>query len=157
MPEHTHPHYADDDLFNPETHHEESDVNVRALIWFFVIFVVFGLLMHVALWFLFKAFVNMERRDIAPLTEMRRPADISVPKNQPLLQPFPTSTAGDEILPPNRNTPLTDLAHMREAEETALKTYGWIDRQKGVARIPIDVAKKKVLERGLPVQTGAAP
>lgn len=142
MPEHPHPHYSDDDLFNPETHHEESDVNVRALIWFFVIFVVFGVITHFALWFLYKGFVKMERRETAPLTEMQRPADIAVPKNQPLLQPFP----------PNRNTPVNDLADMRAAEEKALKTYGWVDRQKGVARIPIDVAKKMVVERGLPVR-----
>jgi hypothetical protein len=155
VPEHSHPHYSDDDLFNPETHHEESDVNVRALIWFFVIFVIFAFVTHFALWFLYKAFVKMERRETAPLTEMQRPSDIAVPQNQPLLQPFPRAAEDGEVLPPNRNTPLTDLSDMRAAEEEALKTYGWVDRQKGVVRIPIDVAKQLVVQRGLPVQSGA--
>ena len=40
MPEHIQ--YEDDDLFNPETHHEHSDVPVRPLFWFIVIFIVFA-------------------------------------------------------------------------------------------------------------------
>ena len=40
MPEQTP--YRGDDIVNPETSHETSDVNVRALIWFMVIFVVFA-------------------------------------------------------------------------------------------------------------------
>jgi hypothetical protein len=155
VPEHLH--YSDDDLFNPETHHEESDVNVRALIWFFVIFVIFGIVTHFALWFLYKGFVKMERRETPPLTEMQRPADMAVPKNQPLLQPFPSETVPGEPMPPNRNTPVTDLVHMRRSEEQMLETYGWVDKEKGVARIPIDVAKKMVVQRGLPVRSGATP
>ena len=145
MPEHLH--YKDDDLLNPETHHEESDVNVKALLTFFVIFVVFAFITHFLLWFLYKGFARMERREIAPLTEMQKPADAAVPKNQPLLQPFPRET-----VTPNSNTPVTDLADMRQSEEQVLKNYGWVDQKKGIVRIPIEEAKKLVVQRGLPVQ-----
>ncbi len=155
MPEHLH--YDDQDLVNPETHHEESDVNVRALIWFFVIFVAFAVVAHIGLWFLFKGFARIERRDIAPLTQMPRPENAGVPQNQPLLQPFPRE-AGQEVLPPNRSTPVTDLKEMREQEDQALHSYGWVDRQKGIVRMPIDQAKRLLLQRGLPVQaSGAEP
>ena len=40
MPEHIQ--YEDDDLFNPETHHESTDVPVRPLLWFIVIFIAFA-------------------------------------------------------------------------------------------------------------------
>ena len=40
MPEHLP--YDDDAIVNVETHHEHSDVNVRALITFFVVWVVFA-------------------------------------------------------------------------------------------------------------------
>ena len=43
MAEHLHPHYDDNEITNVETHHESSDVNVRALIWFGVIVVIFAL------------------------------------------------------------------------------------------------------------------
>src|SRR2546425_4375502 len=101
------------EIVNPETHHEKSDVSVRALIWFAVIFVIFGFVTHFTIWFMYKVLAGEERRrSTGPLTSMQRPADMSVPKNQPLLQPFPRKRQSGEVLPPNRNTPVTDLADM---------------------------------------------
>src|SRR5688572_5998109 len=148
MPEH--PHFEEDDLFNPETHHESSDVNVRALLWFMVIFVAFAVLTHVVLFALFKGFAKMERRGTPALTSLPRPADMAVPKNQPLLEPFPTKV-GDRVMQPVSDTPVTHLADMRKAENDALSTYGWVDQQKGIVRVPIEVAKQIALQRGYPV------
>ncbi len=44
------------------------------------------------------------------------------------------------------------LAEVRAAEQDALHGYGWVDEKAGVARIPIDEAKKLTLERGLAVR-----
>jgi len=149
MPEH----YRDDAIVNPETQHEKTDVSVRALMVFIALFIVFAILTHVAIWLLFKGFVRIERRrQLGPVTAMQRPADMAVPKDQPLLQPFPRNGANGKTLPPNRNTPVTDLAGMREAEQRALTTYGWLDQEKGIVRIPIGEAMKLTLQRGLPVQ-----
>ena len=152
-----HIHYSDDDLVNPDTHHEESDVNVRALLWFFVIFVVISVITHFALTALYKGMSKMEKaRGGETLTQMPRAADANVPKGQPLLQPFPTKVQqGDGVVPPYRNTPVTDLHDMRRAEQEALDSYGWVDQQKGVVRMPIAEAKKLVVQRGLPLQGGA--
>jgi hypothetical protein len=46
-----------------------------------------------------------------------------------------------------RTTPVTDLADMRAAEEKALSTYGWVDKQQGVVHIPIEEAKKLLAAR----------
>src|SRR5688500_12612187 len=101
MPEHIR--YEDDDLFNPETHHEATDVQVRPLFWLIAIFIVFSETSHFALWFMHKPLVKGERKRMAPpQTAVTRPADASVPQNQPLLQPFPRGE-----VPPNRNTPVT--------------------------------------------------
>ena len=136
MPEHIQ--YEDDDLFNPETHHEHSDVPVRPLFWFIVIFIVFGVASHVALYFLYQAFVSSERRRMdPPQTQVARPKDASVPQNQPLLQPFPRAD-----VPPQRQTPVTDLLDMRRAEDEKLLHYGWVDKQHGVVHIPINEAKR---------------
>ena len=156
MPEH--PHYQEGDIFNPETHHEESDVNVRALLWFFVIFIVFAVVTHIFLWFLYKTFVKVEKGNAGDaLTSMQRPADASVPKTEPLLQPFPLKNGKGEPDAPYATTPPADLAHMRKAENDALTSYGWVDQKNGVVRIPIADAKRIVVQRGLPVQgaTGA--
>lgn len=150
MPEH--PQFQDDDIVNPETHHEESDVNVRALLWFFAIFVVSAFVIHFALYGLYKVFQKAERSNAGdPLTSMARPAGPTIPKSEPRLQPFP-----QEKIPPYRSTPVTDLAEMRRAEQEKLTTYGF-DPKSGVARIPIKDAKRIVVERGLPVQGAPAP
>ena len=150
MPEHIQ--YQDDDLFNPETHHESSDVPIRPLFVFIVIFIVFAIVSHIALWFLYKAFVSSERKRMdPPATAVTKPADAAVPKNQPLLQPFPTGN-----VPPQRNTPVSDLADMRAAEDRVLHNYGWVDRQKGIVHIPIERAKELMAAR-LAIQAVTAP
>jgi hypothetical protein len=53
--------------------------------------------------------------------------------------------------PPQLQTsPQQDLKKMREYEDARLRTYGWIDRQAGVAHIPIDRAIDLTAQRGLP-------
>jgi hypothetical protein len=153
MPEHIQ--YEDDDLFNPETHHESSDVPVRPLFVFIVIFIVFAVVSHFALWFLYKAFVKAERKRMdPPNTAIQRPADASVPQNQPLLQPFPRGE-----VPPQRNTPVTDLVDMRAAEDKVLQNYGWVDKQRGIVHIPIEKAKELAAARlaAQPVPVAPAP
>jgi hypothetical protein len=51
-----------------------------------------------------------------------------------------------------------DLANLRAAEKANLDSYGWIDRNSGTVRIPIDRAMQLLLERGLPdVGAGQTP
>jgi hypothetical protein len=63
----------------------------------------------------------------------------------------------EELLPPeprlqgvpgHETDPQEDLKRMRQREEGLLESYGWIDRQSGIVRIPIQRAKKLLLERG---------
>ena len=66
-----------------------------------------------------------------------------------------TPLAENEPPPPPRLEvdPGADLARVRFAEEKALTTYGWIDREqgeRGVIRLPIKRAIKLLAERGLP-------
>jgi hypothetical protein len=50
-------------------------------------------------------------------------------------------------MPPYTNTPVTDMEQMRAAEEQSLHTPGWVDKQRGIVRIPIDVAKQLAVQR----------
>jgi hypothetical protein len=51
------------------------------------------------------------------------------------------------------------LAAFRAQEEALLTSYGWVEKDKGLARIPIDAAMRIVAERGLPkfAEAKAAP
>jgi hypothetical protein len=145
--------------FNLETHHEESDVNVRALIWFIVIFVVFGVLTNLAVFGLFKFFVHLEHeKRPAPMTALSMSRDANMP-DEPRLQPFPgRDPASGRIVLPNANTPVTDMKDMRAAEDAALQgPPQWIDQQRGIVRIPIARAMTLIAQRGLPASGRSVP
>jgi hypothetical protein len=56
------------------------------------------------------------------------------------------------------NEPM-EINDFRVQEEKTLHSYGWVDQQAGVVRIPIDRAMELVAQRGLPTrpQAGAVP
>jgi len=54
--------------------------------------------------------------------------------------------AGPRLL---TNEPLW-LADIKKTQEQALTTYGWVDKQAGTVRLPIERAKALIAERGLP-------
>jgi hypothetical protein len=53
----------------------------------------------------------------------------------------------------------TEINNFRMQEEQTLNTYGWVDQQAGVTRIPIDRAMALLAQRGLPTrpQAGMTP
>lgn len=63
----------------------------------------------------------------------------------------PLAESGDARPKPLlQETPALDLERFRAQEEETLSTYGWVDRQKGVVRIPIERAMEIVAREGLP-------
>jgi hypothetical protein len=48
-----------------------------------------------------------------------------------------------------------NLQKFRAEEEHQLSSYGWVDQNTGLVRLPIDRAKALLLERGLAVREGA--
>lgn len=139
MPEHIK--YEDEDLFNAETHHESSDVPVAGLLWFIVVFVVFLVVGYFVILGFYNAMVKVEqKREDPPQTAVARPATADVPQNQPLLEPFPLDGKGTAVAPQS-NTPVTNLQTLRESERQVLTSYGWVDKERGIVRMPIDKAK----------------
>lgn len=49
------------------------------------------------------------------------------------------------------------LAEFRAQEDALLSSYGWVEKDKALARMPIDAAMKIVAERGLPTFPAPAP
>jgi hypothetical protein len=47
----------------------------------------------------------------------------------------------------------TQLRQIIEDEDSKLATYSWVDKEKGVAQIPIDRAMDLLVQRGLPVRS----
>ena len=75
-----------------------------------------------------------------------------VQKLGPPASPFENA----RVLPPEPRLqvhPKVDLERYRESETQILTTYGWVDKQNCVVRIPIDRAMDLLLERGLPARS----
>lgn len=59
-------------------------------------------------------------------------------------------SAGSFPQPRLQSVPGVDLSKDEGAQQHELNSYGWTDRAKGVAHIPIDRAMQLLIERGLP-------
>ena len=69
------------------------------------------------------------------------------------LGPPASPFADARTLPPQPRLqvePRLDLDQLRVLEEAKLHSYGWVDRNAGVVRIPIERAMDLVVEKGLP-------
>ncbi|HKV03930.1 MAG TPA: hypothetical protein VJO53_02360 [Candidatus Acidoferrales bacterium] len=83
-------------------------------------------------------------------------------KSQPLgatMSPMVRTT--DRMLPPSprlQTQPHQELQDYCAEQQQEVGTYGWVDQQSGVVRIPVDRAMDLILARGLPARpsTGAA-
>lgn len=71
-------------------------------------------------------------------------------------QPPPAEVVKTEVSEPAQSFPrLVEseprvLAEFRKTEDALLSSYGWVEKDKGLVRIPIDEAMRLVAERGLP-------
>jgi len=113
---------------------EGDGVSYRGLVWFLVILFGTTIVCQILMWGLFRLFESQATRDDVARAPLSAPAGTLAP---------PPNLLTDE--PAN-------LTRFREQEDHVLSTYGWMDRNAGIVRIPIDRAKALLLERGLPVR-----
>jgi hypothetical protein len=125
---------------NPEVGHEESDVNVRAVLGFGAGLFVAAVVVHFMVWLLFLYFSGREAARVAPRYPLAAGQETRVPP-EPRLQ----------------TNPREDMRALREREDGILNSYGWIDKTAGVVRIPIDEAIRLTVQRGLPVRQEKEP
>jgi hypothetical protein len=128
-----HPH---GELHNPDTAHEATDINLRAIVSFAIVLAAVTLTIQVAMFALFHVFARMASardQDVSPIATQADQAP-----SEPRLQ----------------TTPWADLKALRAEEFSYLHSYGWIDQQRGVAHLPIEKAEALLLQRGMPVRPG---
>ena len=120
---------------SPPVGHETSDVKIRGVLWLGAAVAAMIIVAQVGLWLLLGSYRNeAQQRDplLSPLAAQRQPA--SGPKLQ--------------------SSPNTDYAEWRRTQQESLESYGWIDKQQGVVRIPVARAMELLAERGLPTPAG---
>ncbi len=121
-----------------QTGHEERDVNFRRVIsiGFGVIgLMVFGLLLSWGVYVFTSRFTS--RPGATPETFT------------PVTQAPPA--------PAVQSDPHADLVKLRASEDSVLISYGWVNRDSGTVRVPINRAIDLLLKQGLPVRQQAEP
>jgi hypothetical protein len=139
-------HYKPEELHNDDVAHEESDINIQALIWSAVVLAGVCLTTAALMAGLFKVLEAQAKSRDPKLSPLVLPATVMPPTTN--TSPEFGSAPEPRLL---TNEP-TALRQLRTQEQETLHGYGWVNESAGVARIPIDEAKKLLLERGLPVR-----
>jgi hypothetical protein len=145
---HINPHAPGDPMHNEGVAHEHSDVNIRAIIMFAAGLAVVAIVASIAMWLLFGWFERQAAADDPVLSPLAPPA-----------AEMPRTTAGSTTFGSAPGPQLLTNEYMaldkhRAAEMERLAGYGWVDQKTGVAHIPIDEAKRLLLQRGLPSRGG---
>jgi hypothetical protein len=120
---------------NVEVVHEESDVNVSAIIRYGIGLLVIAAFLHLFLWWLQGTYSRQNERAQT--------------------QVYPLAAGQQDRLPPSprfQENPQQELQDLLAKQKALLEGYGWINKDEGVARIPIEDAMKMVVERGVPTR-----
>jgi hypothetical protein len=130
--------YTDAELHNPDVAHEGAEIDIRMVLSFA------GGLMAVVL------------MAAALVGGMFRILETRAEKNDPELSPL-ALPSGQQPPPPRllEHEP-ENLLKFRMGEAKKLEGYGWVDERAGIARVPIDEAKKLIVQHGLPVRASGA-
>ena len=123
----------------PQESYEVRDVNVPMVTKVAIGLVALCLLSVALVFGLFKYFESREAAKQAPAEATGVQATRIPP--EPKLQ----------------TTEPADLKQIHASEDQILGTYGWVDRQKGIVRLPIARAMELLAKRGLPARQQAGP
>lgn len=116
----------------PTHQHERTDINIKYIAAFAAILVCVTIVLYIVLWGVFNRFaarVGQEQSQAQP-----------VPESNPPLFPSPRLQVD----------PQQDLEQLRKKHQELLNSYGWVDRDAGIVRIPIERAMDIVGQKGLP-------
>jgi hypothetical protein len=135
---------GDHDADGAEPLHEPNAVSISGVVKFLVGLSAGIVVTALAVWGLLHYF------DARKAREAPSPSPLAT---GPMLPPEPRLQGA----PGSASSPSEDIMRFREREDQMLDSYGWIDRQNGVIRIPIEQAKQLILQRGLMVTPPKAP
>ena len=108
-----------------------DDIQSKPFVWFTVIFIVFCVASVVLVTFLYKG--------LSKYHDENQAAAPTLVESGPAVPPEPQLQAD----------PVKDMKAMDAAQMQLLASYGWVDKEKGIARIPIDKAIELTLEHSL--------
>lgn len=120
----------------PGAQHEHTDID-PSVGYKFAVWLAVAMLLSVAI--VYGTFFFFEgQQQAADVVAQKYPLSVGLPKQPPA--------------PNLQNQPFKDIYNLRHSETEKLSTYGWVDKEGGIARIPIDRAMEVMLQRGFPAR-----
>src|SRR5262245_27667013 len=120
----------------PGAKYEHSDIDpgigYRSALWLVVAMLVAVAIVYGSFWFFEAQEVAVDRRT----------------QQYPLAE----GQAKDPPTPRLQTQPFKDIYLLRRGENEKLDSYGWVDKDAGITRIPVDRAMDVLIERGLPAR-----
>ena len=123
--------------------YERRDIDLGRLVRVGFLITALVAMSFVLMWWLFGVLVEREAKTSGRPHPLARDVGRSAPP-APVLQ----------------TNPRADLLALRAQERSILDTYAWVDKERGIVRIPIEKAMELTAKRGLlarPKSTGDTP
>jgi hypothetical protein len=124
---------------NTDVAFESSDIDTRtilAYLFYLAISVAAAFLITV---FVFRFLTKMAADSDTPMAPVHRGIGPTVPSGPPL-----------QGVPYSPDDPQLDLRNKRESDQAANEKFDWVDKQAGIAQIPVDEAMKIIVTKGFP-------
>ena len=126
---------------NEEVRHPAGDTNVRLVYQFLIGLGVFLVVTYVLVFGIIKWNEARIGRENTVVTHVAKSKSEQLPA-EPRLQ----------LAPGHATHPLAEGLAYRDSVARALESYGYLNRDSGWVRIPIDLAKDIIVKRGLPTR-----
>lgn len=127
----SHSHHHDEPHTHSDSPIEMTDANIPL-----AIYTTLGILITVVLCMVIVFFQFRFEEAMAP-----KPEPGSVFSNNGKLPPLPRLQA----------QPAKDLVEFKEQQKHQLESFGWVDKDGGVAHVPIDKGIEMILKNGMPI------
>jgi hypothetical protein len=136
---------------NPGINYESRDLGAKGIVVFLIVLAVSGILIELLVWGMLRFYNKLTVENNVPTAGTAQ------------LYTQPTElTGGDPALrfpkPALQVDDVADMNKLKAENEEILNSYGWVDQNNGVVRVPIQTAIDQVAQKGLPVrQQNAQP
>lgn len=118
--------------------YEPTDVHGTGILWFAAALLATAIVIFLVVYGLHRYFAATAQ--VGP--QLRRPVSQAATRTSRLSNQVPLQGSPD-----SRDFGPHELAARRQAEDRILTSYGWVDRSRGIARVPIRAAMRLLVER----------
>jgi len=130
---------------NPGIQYESRDLGAKGIVVFLIVLAISGILIELLVWGMLRFYNRMTVENNVPTsgTSQLYTPTAELPGGDPALRfPKPALQVDD----------VADMNKLKAENAEILNSYGWVDKNAGVVRVPIQVAIDQVVQKGLPVR-----